>query len=155
MNKASGTGTGQARYDNFDFDPELCGNVRRITSLPNESIWPKWIEAADSRVREEESSEIVEDDFISKEVDYEFFQKYFHNFDPQLPLLDHIQKELEELKSAMGDRKIVVRWPVTMVLATKRWVGPGRTRRHCKSKKMPPLVFTQLEAHAYVFSIAE
>lgn len=120
VDKAEGTGTGQARYRNVDFDPMMWTNVRRITSLPQEHVWPDWIEPAVSRVRDNESSEIVNDDFIVKEVDYEFFPKYFHNFAPPLPILDQIKEELEELKVAMGNRKILAKWPVMMVLGTKR-----------------------------------
>lgn len=120
LKNAQGTGIGQARYNNVDFDPATWQNVRRITSLPQEPIWPDWIEPAASQVRDSESSEMVDDDFITKEVDYNFFPTYFHNFAPQLPLLDQIQMELEELKVAMADRRIIARWPVIMVLATKK-----------------------------------
>jgi SAM-dependent methyltransferase len=120
VDKSEGTGTGQSRYNNVAFDPDMWEHVRRITSLPHEPVWPEWIEPAVSRVREDESSETVDDDFITKEVDYDFFPKYFHNFAPPLPILEQIQEELEELRVAMADRKIVARWPVMIALATKR-----------------------------------
>ena len=120
VDKAEGTGTGQSRYNNVAFDPDVWMNVRRITSLPQEYVWPEWIEPGTSRVREGESSEVVEDDFITKEVDYGFFPTYFHNFAPPLPILEQIGEELEELKVAMGDRRIVAKWPVMIVLGTKR-----------------------------------
>ena len=64
--------------------------------------------------------EIAHDDFITKEVDYAFFPVYFYNLAPQLPILERIPAELEELKRAMGDRKVLARWPVIITLATKR-----------------------------------
>jgi SAM-dependent methyltransferase len=120
VDKAEGTGTGQVRYNNVAFDPAMWKHVRRITSLPQEPVWPDWIEPAVSRVRDGESSETVHDDFIAKEVDYDFFPTYFYNFAPPLPILDQIQRELEELRVAMADRKIIAKWPVMMVVATKR-----------------------------------
>ena len=120
VDKNEGTGTGQSRYNNVAFDPAMWKNVRRITSLPNEPVWPELIEPAVSRVREDESSETVEDDFITREVDYAWFPTYFHNFAPPLPILEQIREELEELKVVMGDRKVIARWPVMIVLATKR-----------------------------------
>lgn len=119
VNTAGGTGTGQSRYHNVEFDPANWKDVRRITSLPNELVWPEWVPAAPSRARETDSFETVHDDFITKEVGFEFFPTYFYNFAPQLPLLDEIEAEMEELKEVMGKRKIVVKWPFMMVLATK------------------------------------
>lgn len=119
VDKAEGTGTGQARYDNVDFDPATWKNVRRLTSLLSEPIWPDWIEPAVSRVRDAESIEVAHDDFITKFVDYDFFPTYFHNFAPMLPIEDQIKGELEELRVAMGDRKVLAKWPMMMVLATK------------------------------------
>lgn len=120
LDKSEATGTGQVRYHNVEFDPATWKNVRRITSLPKEPIWPDWVEPAISRVRDTDSIETVHDDFIVREVGYDFFPTYFHNFAPQLPILDQIQEELEELKVAVADRKITARWPVIMVLATKQ-----------------------------------
>lgn len=120
LNDAEGPGTCQARYDNVDFDPATWKHIRRVTSLPEEHAWPGFIRPATSRVRDTESREIVSDDFITKEVDYEFFPKYFHNFAPQIPILEQIKEDLEELKVAVGDRKIAAKWPVLIVLATKK-----------------------------------
>lgn len=119
VNTAEATGTGQARYNNVDFDPAMWKNVRRITSLANESIWPDWIEPAVSRVRSGESLEQVHDGIISKEVTYAFFPTYFSNLAPPLPILDQIQEELEQLRVAMGERKILAKWPLVLVLATR------------------------------------
>ena len=119
VDTAEGTGTGQVRYNNVDFDPAMWKSVRRIETLPNEPVWPEWIQPAVSRVREGESHEVVHDDFITKVVDYKFFPTYFHNFAPMLPILEQIKDELEELKDAMADRKVLVKWPMYMVLGTK------------------------------------
>lgn len=120
LEDAEGPGTCQARYNNVDFDPAMWKHVRRITSLPQEPVWPRWITPAASRVRDTESCETVSDDFIAKEVDYDFFPKHFHNFAPQLPILDWIKEDLEELRVAVADRKITARWPVMVVLGTKK-----------------------------------
>lgn len=120
VDNAEGTGTGQVRYNNVDFDPAMWKHVRRITSLPQEPVWPDWIEPAISRVRNDESSETVHDDLITKEVDFDLFPIYFHNFAPPLPILEQISEELEELKIVMTDRKIIAKWPVMIVLGTKR-----------------------------------
>ena len=115
------TGTGQARYDNVDFDPATWKNVRRITSLPNESVWPSWIKASESRIRHDiERVEIVEDDFIKMEVGYDYFPGHFQSLAPGYDLLSVIGDDLEQLKKLLGDRKVLAKWPLLMVLATRR-----------------------------------
>jgi hypothetical protein len=119
VDKAVGTGTGQARFRNVRCDPKTWTHVRRITSLPQESFWPDWIEGTASRMRDGEAMEIASDEIIARQVDFAFFPAYFHNLAPPLPLVHQIQGELEELEYVMGDRRIVARWPLALILATK------------------------------------
>jgi len=121
LDQIDATGTGQARYNNVDFDPSLWTDVRRITSLPHEHIWPEWINASESRVRiDVERVEIVQDDFITRVVDYDFFPAYFQNLAPGYDVFGLIEDDLKEIKKAFGNRKVLARWPVIAVIATRR-----------------------------------
>ncbi|KAF9879707.1 hypothetical protein CkaCkLH20_02518 [Colletotrichum karsti] len=120
LDRIDATGTGQARYDNVDFDPALWTDVRRITSLPDEHVWPEWIKASESRVRDDvERKEAVQDDFITRPVDFDFFPEYFRNLAPGYDVSDLIRDDLKKIKGVMGSRKVVAKWPVIMVIATR------------------------------------
>ena len=121
LDQIDATGTGQARYNNVEFDPSLWTDVRRITSLSHEYIWPEWINASESRVRVDvERVETVQDDFITREVDYEFFPAYFQNLAPGYDISGLIEDDLKDMKNMFGDRKVLARWPVIAVIATRR-----------------------------------
>ncbi|KAL6915157.1 hypothetical protein FSST1_012917 [Fusarium sambucinum] len=108
LDQIDATGTGQARYNNLNFDPSLWTYVRRITSLADEYVWPEWIKASESRVRTDlEQMEIVQDDFITKTVDYDFFPAYFNNLAPGYDISDLIEDDLKKIKEALGHRKVV------------------------------------------------
>ncbi|XEV07542.1 hypothetical protein FSHL1_012829 [Fusarium sambucinum] len=121
LDQIDATGTGQARYNNLNFDPSLWTYVRRITSLADEYVWPEWIKASESRVRTDlEQMEIVQDDFITKTVDYDFFPAYFNNLAPGYDISDLIEDDLKKIKEALGHRKVVAKWPMIAVVATRR-----------------------------------
>lgn len=121
IDKHEGPGTIQSRYHNVDFDPETWTNVRRITSVPEAQNYPDWMQPAVSRVREGESSdEVVGEDTITRTVGFEFFPTMFRNIGPGLDIEEVIKDELEELKRCMGEERILLRWPVILVVATKK-----------------------------------
>ncbi|KAH7070230.1 hypothetical protein FB567DRAFT_539521 [Paraphoma chrysanthemicola] len=121
LDQIDATGTPQARYNNVDFEPTLWTDVRRITSLPGEHVFPEWIKTSESRVRAEvERVEVVQDDFITRTVDYGYFPEYFRNLAPGYDISGLIADDLKKIKEVLGDRMVLAKWPLIMVLASRR-----------------------------------
>lgn len=108
-----------ARFDNVPFDPEQWENVRRIKVLPQYPMFeaPK---NYSSRTLPEESQEVLDDAFISRNADYEWMEGYLQSLLPPIDIRVEMAEELKELKTAVGDGEMTLRWPFAIVLATRK-----------------------------------
>lgn len=111
-----------ARFDNMPFDPKEWNNVRRIKVLPAEPMITSPVSAAEVRVLPEvESQEVLGNEaFITRKADYTWMEGYVQSLVPPINVQEDMAPELKELKNAVGDETIQLRWPFALVLATRR-----------------------------------
>lgn len=110
-----------ARFDNIHLDYGLWKDVRRIHANKAATMMCDWWPVAASQVGSDDSMEELEDGaFLSREVDYEWLEKYLSNLIPVIDLAEVAEDQLTQLRDAMAGRTVQLRWSFVLVLATKK-----------------------------------
>ena len=109
-----------SRLDSIRLDPALWKDAQRLhTHYEHTMSTPRWGRTP-SAVQAGESVKILEDDaLLSREVDHEYLEGYVDNIAP-LDIKNLAAKELAHLKEVMGERKVLIKWPLSLVLARRR-----------------------------------
>ncbi|SMY21421.1 unnamed protein product [Zymoseptoria tritici ST99CH_1A5] len=115
------------RYDHIPFPTSTWSSVRRIHTNAGapfcySSNRPDHFPTLPSQALPSDSVEDFHDDGMLRkdEVDYEYLEGLLWSLMPDLDMKEFAGEELGTLKKALGGKRVGVRWPFVLVLATRK-----------------------------------